>query len=116
MRLMFLSFSRYILTMHRIMINCASAYGLGVCAVDVEPDSKKLAEPVRALLSMVAKLEYIPEAQMDAACAVCGAGLAFSYYFINAMSDGALKIGLSRASAVKFAAKTVNCATQVRDK
>lgn len=28
------------------------------------------------------------------------------------MSDGALKIGLSRASAVKFAAKTVNCATQ----
>lgn len=28
------------------------------------------------------------------------------------MSDGALKIGLSRLTAVKFAAKTVNCATQ----
>ena len=103
---------KYALEMHRIMMNCAAAYGLGVCAVDVEPDSKKLAEPIRALLSMVAKLEYIPEPQMDAACAVCGAGLAFSYYFINAISDGALKIGLSRAAAVKFAAKTVNCATQ----
>ena len=103
---------KYMLEMHRIMVNCAAAYGLGVCAVDVEPDSKKLAEPIRALLSMVAKLEYIPEAQMDAACALCGAGLSFSYYFINAMSDGALKIGLNRASAVKFAAKTVNCATQ----
>ncbi|KAH9388751.1 PREDICTED: pyrroline-5-carboxylate reductase 3-like [Rhagoletis zephyria] len=103
---------KYMLEMHRIMLNCAAAFGLGVCAVDVEPDSKKLAEPVRALLSLVAKLEYIPEAQMDAACALCGSGLSFSYYFINAMSDGALKIGLSRAAAVKFSAKTVNCATQ----
>lgn len=68
---------KYMLEIHRIMLNCAAAYGLGVCAVDVEPDSKKLAEPVRALLSMVAKLEFIPETQMDAACAVCGAGLAF---------------------------------------
>lgn len=103
---------KYMAEFHRIMINCAAAYGLGVCAVDVEPDSKKLAEPVRAMLSMIAKLEYIPEAQMDAAAAVCGPGLSFSYYFINAMSDGALKIGLSRSSAIKFSAKTVNCATQ----
>jgi len=103
---------KYQLEIHRIMINCAASYGLGVCAVDVEPDSKKLGEPIRALLTMVAKLEYIPEPQMDAACAVCGAGLAFAFYFINAMTDGALKIGLSRQQAVKFVAKTVNCATQ----
>ena len=49
---------------------------------------------------------------MDAACALCGAGLTFSYFFINALSDGALKIGMSRAAAVKFAAKTANCAMQ----
>lgn len=103
---------KYLIEMHRIMINCACAYGLGICAVDVEPDSKKLAEPIRAMLSTVSKLEYVPESQMDAACAICGAGLAFSYYFINAMSDGAFKMGLSRQMAQKFAAKTVQSAAQ----
>jgi pyrroline-5-carboxylate reductase len=59
----------------------------------------------------VAKLEYVPESQMDAACAVCGAGLAFSYYFIQALADGAFKMGLSRAMTTKFDAKTVHSAT-----
>jgi pyrroline-5-carboxylate reductase len=103
---------KYMLEMHRIVINCSCAYGLGICAVDCEPDSKKLAEPLRTMLSSVAKLEYVPESQMDAACAVCGAGLAFSYYFIQALADGAFKMGLSRAMATKFAAKTVQSATQ----
>ena len=101
---------KYMIEMHRIMINCAVAYGVGICAVDVEPDSKKLAEPIRTMLSTVSKLEYVPESQMDASCAICGAGLAFSYYFINAMADGAFKMGLSRNMAVKFAAKTVQSA------
>lgn len=101
---------KYMIEMHRIMINCAAAYGVGICAVDVEPDSKKLAEPIRTMLSTVSKLEYVPESQMDASCAICGAGLAFSYYFINAMADGAFKMGLSRNMAVKFAAKTVQSA------
>ncbi|XP_054160633.1 pyrroline-5-carboxylate reductase 3-like [Oppia nitens] len=103
---------KYLIEMHRIVINCAVAYGLGICAVDVEPDSKKIAEPIRGLLSKVAKLEFVPESQMDAACAACGAGLAFSYYFIAAMSDGATKMGLSRDMATKFAAKTVQSAAQ----
>ncbi|CAM6031401.1 unnamed protein product, partial [Sphagnum compactum] len=47
---------KYLLEMHRIMINCSCAYGLGICAVDCEPDSKKLAEPVRAMLSSISKL------------------------------------------------------------
>ena len=52
------------------------------------------------------------ESQQDAACAVTGAGLAFCYYFIQALSDGAFKMGLERSMAVKFAAKTVACAAQ----
>ena len=103
---------KYLLEMHRIMINCSAAYGLGICAIDVEPDSKRLAEPLRTMLSTIAKLEYVAESQMDASCAICGAGLAFSYYFINAMADGAFKMGLSREVAVKFAAKTVQSAAQ----
>jgi pyrroline-5-carboxylate reductase len=50
---------------------------------------------------------------MDAASAICGAGLAFSYYFIQTLADGAVKMGFSREMANKFAAKTVQSATQV---
>jgi len=102
---------KYMLEMHRIALNCAVSNALGVCCVDVEPDSKKLGEPVRALLTKLApRLEYIPEAKMDVACACAGSGLAFSYYFINALADGALKVGMTRTAAVKFTAKAVECA------
>jgi len=103
---------KYKLEMHRIMLNSACAYGLGICAIDVEPDSSKLSPILRTMLSSMSKLEYVPEAQIDAACAIGGSGLAFAYYFINAMADGAFKVGLSRQMALKFAAKTVQSAAQ----
>lgn len=68
---------KYKLEIHRVMINCAAAYANAVCAIDKEFDSKNLSVPVRTLLDNLGQLEYIPESQMDAACAVCGAGLAF---------------------------------------
>jgi len=101
---------KYILEMHRICLNTASAYGIGLGAIDVEADDKKCSPIVRDILSTVSKLEYIPENQMDAACALGGQGLAFVYYYINALADGAFKMGLNRPTAVKFAAKTAQCA------
>jgi pyrroline-5-carboxylate reductase len=106
------SSNRYVLEIHRIMMNTAVGQGLGLCAVDCEPDSKKLSAPLRQLLSSVAHLEYVPASQMDAACAIGGSGLAFSYYFINALADGAFKMGLSRKQAIRFASKTAQCAAQ----
>jgi pyrroline-5-carboxylate reductase len=103
---------KYMIEMHRIMINASCAYGLGLCCVDVEPDSNKLAPIVRELLSKIAKLEFVPEDQMDAACALAGNGLAFAYYYIGAMADGAFKMGLARNTAIKFAAKTAQSAAQ----
>lgn len=73
---------KYQLEMHRVVFSYACAWGNGICAVDVEPDSKNLADIIRTMLSMVGKLEYIPESQMDAACAICGAGLAFVSLFL----------------------------------
>jgi len=110
---------RYILEMHRIMVNTASSVGQGLVAVDVEPDSNKLTNPIRTLLQSLTpesqniRLEYVPEGQMDAACAVGGSGLAFSYYFISALADGAFKCGLTRPLSLKFASKTALCAAQV---
>lgn len=103
---------KYVLEIHRVMLNTAVSHGLGICAVDCEPDSKKLSAPLRTLLSSIARLEHVPATQMDAACAVGGSGLAFSYYFMNALADGAFKMGLSRQQAIKFAAKTSQCAAQ----
>ena len=68
---------KYMLEMHRIMISTSCAYGMGLCAVDCEPDSKKLAPILRDLLSSISKVEYIPESQMDTACALGGSGLAY---------------------------------------
>jgi pyrroline-5-carboxylate reductase len=52
---------------------------------------------VRTLLSSIGKLEHVPEDQMDAACATGGAGLAFAFYFIAAMIEGGVKVGLGRS-------------------
>lgn len=101
---------KYMLEMHRIVLNTAVAYGIGLGAIDVEPDGKKCSPIVRDILSTISKLEYIPENQMDAACALGGNGLAFVYYYISALADGAFKMGLNRQTAVKFAAKTAQCA------
>ncbi|XP_054164511.1 pyrroline-5-carboxylate reductase 3-like [Oppia nitens] len=101
---------KYMIEMHRLSISTACAYGLGITAIDVEPDSKKCSPLIRDMLSTISKLEYIPESQMDSACALGGNGLAFVYYFINSLADGAFKMGLNRQTATKFAAKTVQCA------
>lgn len=106
------STNRYVLEIHRIMMNTAVGHGLGICAVDCEPDSRKLSPPLRQLLSSISQLEHVPASQMDAACAIGGSGLAFSYYFINALADGAFKMGLSRQQAIRFASKTAQCAAQ----
>lgn len=104
---------KYLLEMHRASVNCAVAYGKGIWAIDCEPDSEnKLSNVLRTLMSSTGSVEYVPESQMDAACAITGSGLAFSFYIVNAMADGAFKMGLSRPMAIKLAAKTMRCAAQ----
>lgn len=74
---------KYVIEAHRVMVNTAAMYGLGLCAIDCEPDSKRLSPCLRTLLSSIGRLEHVPEAQMDAACAIGGSGLAFSYFYIS---------------------------------
>lgn len=95
---------------HRIMLNMSVAYGLGLGALDVEPDSKKCATVIRDLLTSIAKLEYFPEPSIDAACALGGNGLAFVHYFISALADGGFKMGMPKIVAVKMAARTLQSA------
>jgi len=101
---------KYKLEAHRIMLNAAVAFGIGLGALDIEPDSKKCSPIVRDLLTSFAKIEYLSEAHIDAACALGGNGLAYVYYFISALADGGVKIGLAKNMAVKLAAKTLQSA------
>lgn len=101
---------KYQLEAHRVTANPAVAYGVGIVSIDVDPESKKLSGLVRTLLSSVGSLEAVNADQMDSACATTGAGLAFAYYFTQAMADGAFKMGLARPMANKIAAKIMESA------
>ena len=103
---------KYMLEMHRGMLNIGVAYGLGMGALDVNVDSKHCHPVVRDILTSISKVEYLPEQLMDAACCVGGNGLAFCYYFISALSDGGFKMGLNKIVAIRFAAKTLQSAAQ----
>jgi pyrroline-5-carboxylate reductase len=105
---------KYGIEWHRMAINTASAYGLGLACVDVDPENQRKLNPaVKEILNTICKLEMVSgDASMDAACALVGAGNAFTYYMLNSMSDGGLKMGLPREIATKFAGKTLLCAAQ----
>lgn len=51
--------------------------------------------------------DNIPENLIDSASALSGCGPAFVYMFIEALADGAVKCGLPRDKALKYAAQTV---------
>ncbi|XP_054160989.1 pyrroline-5-carboxylate reductase 3-like [Oppia nitens] len=95
---------KYLIEMHRIVVSCCRTARLGICAIDCCNPYSKLPLPIMGMLTEVAALEYIHEQHMDATCALLGSGLAFSYYFIGAMIDGARKSGLSMDKATKLTA------------
>lgn len=53
------------------------------------------------------KAELVPESLMDAVTGVSGSSPAYVFLFIEAMADAAVKDGMPRAQAYKFAAQSV---------
>ena len=51
--------------------------------------------------------EIVPEKLMDAVVAVSGSSPAYVFMMVEAMADGAVKLGMPRAQAYKFAAQAV---------
>lgn len=58
-------------------------------------------------LKFAGKLDRIDEKYIDAASAVSGCGPAFVYLFAEAMADGAVECGITRAKAIEYAAQTL---------
>ncbi|MFV0520557.1 MAG: pyrroline-5-carboxylate reductase [Lachnospirales bacterium] len=59
------------------------------------------------LFTSFGEVEVIDEYLMNAVVAVSGSAPAYVYLFIEALADGAVKYGMNRKSAYKFAAQTV---------
>ncbi len=92
----------------RIMPNTPVAIGEGMIlytanAAVSEADKAAFVQ----LLSKAGQLDEIPEVLIDAGCAVSGCGPAFVYLFIEALADAGVACGLSRETALQYAAQTV---------
>lgn len=61
----------------------------------------------RRLMECCGLAEPVPENLMDAVCGVSGSAPAFVFMFIGALADAAVRGGMSRSLAYKFAAQTV---------
>ncbi len=59
------------------------------------------------IFSAVGKVLVMPESLMDAVTGVSGSGPAYVFTFIQAMADGAVKMGIPREQALELASQTV---------
>lgn len=92
----------------RIMPNTPAAVGQGMivyaCSSRVtEADQNDFIKT----MCHAGKLDAVDEAKIDAATAVMGCGPAYVYQFIEAMADGGVACGLTRAQAQLYAAQTL---------
>ena len=98
----------------RIMPNTAVAVGAGMTVYaasrGVTPEAK--ADFLR-MMAASGRCDELPEAMIDAACAVSGCGPAFAYLFLEALADGGVECGLPRDRALLYAAATVEGAMRM---
>ncbi|MBN2575363.1 MAG: pyrroline-5-carboxylate reductase [Deltaproteobacteria bacterium] len=66
-----------------------------------------------ALFASVGRAQEVDEAHMDIVTAVAGSGPAFVFVLIDALADGAVRLGLRRDAAVAMAAQMVQGAARM---
>jgi len=92
----------------RIMPNLACSVGEGAIAVCRGSSvTEEAFNTVRRLLSLVGAVVELPEELFDAVTGLSGSGPAYVLTFIEALSDGGVKLGIQRSAALTLAAQTV---------
>lgn len=85
----------------RVMPNTPALVQAGVCAVCLE--DPQLTEDMRALvkefLAMLGQVHVLPEKDFHAFTALIGSGPAYVYYFMDALVQSGVSLGLSRQQA-----------------
>ena len=92
----------------RTMPNTPALVGEGMTGVipSDEVTEEELAE-VMKILSSFGEAEVVPEKIMEAVVSVSGSSPAYVFMMIEAMADGAVRLGMPRNKAYKFAAQAV---------
>ncbi|UUX34793.1 pyrroline-5-carboxylate reductase [Fundicoccus culcitae] len=92
----------------RVMPNTPAMVGEGMSALCVNDWITRADEAeVLSIFESFGKAKIMDEGLIDAVTGVSGASPAFVYMFIEALADGAVALGMSRADAYTFAAQTV---------
>lgn len=94
----------------RLMPNICVQVREGSCVVAANSgleDTQQDAEFVNHIMNFLGTSEVVPEDKIDAYGALAGSGPAYIFLMIDALADGAVRQGISRASAIEFAAQTV---------
>lgn len=87
-------------SLYRIMPNLAVAVGQGAIALAPAAGSRQEeVEGVLHLLSLLGLVEILPEAQFNTATALGGSGPGFLALVLEALEDGAVRMGMDRAIA-----------------
>ncbi len=90
----------------RVMPNIPVSVGAGVTLFAASPEvTEEEKEEFRALMAPSGLVEELDEPLMDAATGVTGCGPAYAAMFVEALADGAVKCGLPRAQAIRWAAQ-----------
>ena len=98
----------------RIMPNTPCSIGEGVILYSpYDTITDEEVKEFESIFSCAGIVDKIPEKLIDAASAVSGCGPAFSYLFIEALSDGGVDCGLPRDKALLYAAQTLKGAAQM---
>jgi len=92
----------------RVCPNTPALVGAGCSVFSVNKHvSEKHAEITRQILESVGIVHQVGEYQLNAFTGLSGSGPAYVYMAIEALSDGAVKMGIPRPLATQFAAQMV---------
>lgn len=92
----------------RAMPNTPALIGAGCTALCEETTFNGIAlKWARDLFSCLGVVQILPERLFDAVVAVSGSSPAYVYMFIEAMADGAVKLGMPRNLAIQAATQAV---------
>ena len=92
----------------RCMPNTPALVGAGFTALCEENSfSKASLGWAKELFSTLGVVQVLPERLFDAVVAVSGSSPAYVYMFIEAMADGAVRLGMPRKMAIQAAAQAV---------
>ncbi len=90
------------------MPNTPALVGAGMSAISFSDNlSEKEKGAILGLFTSFGKVEVVDESLMQSVVAVSGSAPAYVYMFIEALADGAVKHGMSRDLAYKFASQAV---------